>query len=179
MIFWAVVGIVGLAALLISFRIARRRRKSLDDYRAGRDEAFEQEQREMRDSARRVSAGERRHIVWAALDDLIRLADRPEGFSLEAEEREPGAVLLHTPSCDVRISFENRESMPPMLWRSRSARCGVPGAPGLWRIAADGRSEDFPDVLHLMRRLDLFFRGGPLFDEEKPEYSRRFPMHLH
>ena len=47
MIMWAIIGIVGLAALVISFRIARRRSISLDGYRARRDAEFQKQEQEM------------------------------------------------------------------------------------------------------------------------------------
>ncbi|WP_299394970.1 hypothetical protein [uncultured Desulfovibrio sp.] len=180
MIMWAVIGVVGLAALLISFRIARRRSLSLDGYCAKRDAEFHKQEKEMDAAAFRMPSRERLHIVRAGLEDLLRLADYPEGYSLDAPEESlrAGTILFHTPAGPLHLGFVSRESLPPVQWHSRSAHCGAHTAPGLWRVWNEERGEDFPSMAALMCRMNQFLRGGPLFDEELPEFSRRFAGHL-
>lgn len=178
MLIWGIIGIVGLAALIISFRIARRGSLSLDGYRARRDAEFQRQEKERDAATFQMPSQERLHIVRAGLEDLLRLADYPEGFRLDKAEgedtRRPGNILLHTPSGPLYLGFISRESLPLVQWNSRSTHCGAHAAPGLWRIWNDDRGEDFPSMAALMHRMDQVLRGGPLFDEEAPEFSRRF-----
>ena len=179
MIMWAIIGIVGLAALVISFRIARRRSLSLDGYRARRDAEFQKQEQEMDAAAFRMPSRERLHIVRAGLEDLLRLADYPAGYSLDAPEgTQTGTILFQTPDGPLHLGFVSRESLPPVQWNSRSSHCGAHAAPGLWRVWNEERGEDFPSMAALMQRMDQFLRGGPLFDEELPEISRRFAGHM-
>lgn len=177
---WAIIGVTGFAALLISFRITRRRGLSLDGYRARRDADFQKQEKEMDAAAFRMPSRERLRIVHAGLEDLLRLAGHPEGYGLNAQDDalRAGIILFHTPAGQLHLGFVRRESLPHVQWHSRSAHCGARAAPGLWRVWNDDRGEDFPSMEALMRRMDQFLRGGPLFDEEPPEYSRRFAGHM-
>lgn len=178
MLMWAIIGVTGFAALLISFRITRRRGLSLDGYRARRDADFQKQEREMDAATFRMPSRERLHIVHAGLEDLLRLAGHPEGYGLNAREDalRAGSILFQTPAGPLHLGFVRRESLPSVQWHSRSAHCGAHGS-GLWRIWNDDRGEDFPSMEALMRRMDQFLRGGPLFDGEAPEYRRRFAGH--
>lgn len=181
MLMWAVIGIVGLAALLISFRIARRRSLSFEGYKARRDAEFQRQEKEMDAAAFRMPSQERLHIVRAGLEDLLRLADYPEGYSLDAPEESKAraeSILLHTPDGTLHLGFVSRESLPPLQWRSRSVNCGAHAAPGIWRIWNDEHGEDFPSMAALMCRMNQFLRGGPLFEEEAPKINRRFAGHM-
>lgn len=169
---WIAVGVIGIASLLISFKISRRKSVTIEEYRKQRDNYFREQMLEMQQASDHTSLPERLVIVRAGIADILRIYDNPEGFSLQ--ETKGREIELQTPKGLIVIDFIRRDSLASTVWENRRKRCGSHSAVGIWRVRLDKQNEDFPDTASLMQHLDEFIRGGQLFDEEKPEFSRRF-----
>lgn len=161
---WAAVGAILLAALVFCFRLMRRGLRTLDDDRATFLERIRAGERQLAEERKRISADEHMRVLRAAVDDILRLADRPAGHSLEAHGR---SLILHTPGGDWRMELVMRERV---LRRTHQVIHGR----SRWILEGPGQCEQHEDPASLMASLHAHLRAArPGGDEPEPE-----PAHL-
>lgn len=160
---WAAAGAAILAGFLFCFRFMKRGLTTLDEDRADYFARIRAAEDQLREVNKNISLSEHLYIARAALEDLLRLAGNPPGFSLSGHGQ---TFLLHTPEGPWRIALSMRERV------LRGNQKIVHGR-GRWRLSGFGLDEHFKDLASLMCSLNAHLRGDTGVPPEPAHFARR------
>ena len=187
---WAAAGAVFVAMVVFCARFMKRGLTTLEDERAECLERIRQMEEKIKEDQKNMASGEHLCIARAGLEDLLRLAGNPAGMWIEVVPRgdgeaQCGALVLHLPEGELRISLSMRER------ELRGVRKVAHGR-SIWHLSGLDMNDVYTDLVPLMRavsaRLGLYMcaaDGGkapfcPLGDPaaevppELPHLARRF-----
>lgn len=160
---WVIGGAILLAALVFCFRIMRRGMSTLDDDRRKFLAKIQDGEHKLQEERKQVAAVEHLELMRAAVEDLLRLADGPPGYSVETAGR---AILLHTPRGTWRLELAMREA-------SLKTRQRVLYGRPRWFLKGPGHEEQHGDAAALMRSLHAHLRAEGELAPEPPHLARR------
>ena len=187
---WAAAGAVFVAMVVFCVRRMKRGLTTLEDERAECLERIRQMEEKIKEDQKNMASSEHLRIARAGLEDLLRLADNPQGMWLEAVatgrgEAQGEALVLHLPEGELRVSLSMRE-------RELKGQHKVVHGRGSWHLSGLDMNDEYTDLVPLMRalsaRLAMYLGGGesagapycPLGDPaadvppELPHLARRF-----
>ncbi len=160
---WAAAGAAILAGFFFCFRLMKRGLTTLDEDRAGYYARIRAAEEQLREDNKNISLSEHLYIARAGLEDLLRLAGNPPGFSLSGQGQ---TFFLHTPHGPWRIALSMRERT------LRGTRKVVHGR-SCWQLSGFGLDEHFDDLASLMCSLNAHLRGDAGVPPEPPQFARR------
>lgn len=160
---WAAAGAAILAGFFFCFRLMKRGLTTLDQDRADYYARIRAAEDQLREVNKNIPLSEHLYIARAGLEDLLRLAGNPPGFSLSGQGR---ALVLHTPHGPWRIALSMRE-------RTLRGTHKVVHGRSRWRLSGFGLDEHFNDLASLMCSLNAHLRGDAGVPPEPPQFARR------
>lgn len=163
LMWWALAGAVVLVGLVFCFRIMRRGMSTLDDDRRKFLARIRDGENKLGEEQKQVAAAEHLALMRAAVEDLLRLADSPPGYSMETAGR---TILLHTPKGTWRLELAMREI-------SLKTRHKVLHGRPRWFLSGAGREEQHTDAAAVMRSLHAHLRAEGELEPEPPHLARR------
>ncbi|WP_308620186.1 translation initiation factor IF-2 [uncultured Desulfovibrio sp.] len=160
---WVAAGAVMFAALIFCFRLMRHGLRTLDDDRRKFLARIRTGERQLEEERKQVPAAEHMALMRAGVEDLLRLADSPPGYCIEAT---PGALLLHTPTGTWRMELSMRE-------RSLHTAHRVLHGRSRWFLSGFGHQERHDDLGSLMGSLHAHLRADTEVSDEPAHLARR------
>ena len=161
---WAVVGALLLGIIVWCVRRMRRGIRTLDEDRKTQLEKIQVGERRLAEDRKNISAAERLEVVRAAMEDLLRLDDNPEGCSVISN----GSTLeLSTPKGSWRVELimnEKKLRVSRKVLRGRSK----------WLLSGFGHSEHHEDPAGLLKSLNEHFHSEDWEAEGPAHLARRF-----
>lgn len=142
---WGGLGALVLGLIVFCAKLMRNGLTTLDDHRSHYLDNIRQEKKRIADDVKNMSAAEHMQVVHAAVRDLLRLDDNPQGFSVNCQGRR---IFLQTPN-------ENWQIELLMVERRLKGSKKVLHGRGRWRLSGSTYSEDFSDLTALMRTLNF------------------------
>ncbi|MDR1857528.1 MAG: translation initiation factor IF-2 [Desulfovibrio sp.] len=136
------------AGLVLCFRLMRRGITTLDKDRAKYLEQIRDQQTHIEEDLRGISFRDNMQVARAAAEDILRLADAPEGSGVEVQ----GARLeVEIPAGRWTIALDQPSQA---LRRTGKVLQGRPE----WTVSGPGGEHSFTDIGELMRHLDARVR---------------------
>ncbi len=163
MLQWAALGAIMLAALVFCARIMKRGLTTLDDDRKQCIEKIRLRERQLAEDRKNIPAADHMLLVRAAVEDLMRLEGRPEGFSITDHGN---ACELHCPTGDWRIELAMRELNLRSTKKVVHGRC-------LWLLSGKDCHETHADPASLMRSLNQHLHESMAVPGEPEHLARR------
>ncbi|MDE5832600.1 MAG: translation initiation factor IF-2 [Desulfovibrio sp.] len=166
---WAIIGALLLGIIIWCFRRMRRGVRTLDDDRETWMAKIQSGKKLLEEDRKNISADERLMVVRAAMEDLLRLDDNPEGCAVRSDGRK---LELTTPkgawSVELIMNERKLRSAPKILHgRSR------------WLLSGFGHFEHHEDPAGLMRSLNEHLRSREWDAGEPAHLARRFSGRVH
>lgn len=155
---WAALGGVIFALFIFSARIMRRGLSTLDDVRHQHLEKIDEGMRKLVEDRKKISADEHIHLLYAAIQDLVRLAPDATDWRLQRDGR---IVKLENSAECWEIELLMRER------RLKSSSSILHGKPQ-WILRKGGHEESFSEISCLMSSLNHqmnFQQGIPSLPE--------------
>lgn len=164
---WAVLGLLLLVAMVMSARVMRRGISTLDDKRKQCLEHIAVMDRQLAEDRKNMTAKEHLAVMRAAVEDLVRLEDFPEGWEVKNNE---DSVELLTSDATWKIKLLMRE-------RDLKTAHRVLHGKGRWHLSGPEIDEFHVDPASLMHSLDdhLHARSQKL---EVPAHLAKRMRHL-
>lgn len=160
---WVAAGAVMFAALIFCFRLMRHGLRTLDDDRRKFLERIHTGERQLAEERKQVPAAEHMALMRAGVEDLLRLADSPPGYRIEAAAN---VLLLHTPKGTWRMELGMRERILHSTHRVLHGR-------SRWFLSGLGHHEEHDDLGSLMCSLHAHLRADAELPEEPAHLTRR------
>lgn len=155
---WVFLGALLLGLILFCARIMRKGIRTLDDDRKRWLERMHTEELRIEEDRKNIAAADHLVMMRAAVDDLLRLEGRTQGYETRSEGRR---IELATPNGPWLVELLMREK------NLRSAHRVLHGR-SRWLLSGFGVHEQHADPASLMRSLACHLRGedNPLFEPE-------------
>lgn len=158
---WGVIAAILLGAMIFCARIMRKGITTLDEDRQHYLERIREEENRLAEDRKNISSTEHLQIMRAAVEDLLRLAGNPEGYSIGTQGR---SLTLQSPKGPWLIELVMRERNLKLSGRTLHGR-------SRWRLEGNGHCENHDNPASLMRSL----HAQLLANEKQPEPE---PAHL-
>lgn len=159
----AILGALVLALLVFCVRFMRRGYTTLDEKRKKFMEQIAESEKQVKEDRKRMTSLEHLHILYVALEDLIRL------------EKDPGAYRLERSGRMVRIGAPAGSWTIELLMREKKLASGsrVLHGAGRWRLTGPASLEEFTDLASLMQVVSAKVRGEADLEGEPEHLARR------
>lgn len=163
MLEWALLGALFLGIMIFCARIMRRGLRTLDDDRARYLERIQEDERKIAEDRKNISAMDHIWIMQAALEDLLRLENYPEGYAVH---RAGMSLEFVTPEGPWNVEIAMRER------HLRSTHRVLHGK-SRWVLSGFGQVESHPDPASLMASLNAHLHSQPVTAGEPEHLARR------